>query len=76
MQSAQDSGSLNLMIGNRRPASLVLVADMAHRQRPSGTDPLDIRDYVDWLEPTLTLSRPQLLESVARFRANDSPGGS
>ncbi len=35
--------------------SLLLVADPAHADRPPGSDPLDIRDLVDWLEPVLIL---------------------
>ena len=45
--------------------SLLLVADPAHADRPPGTDPLDIRDLVDWLEPVLTLDLEKLKSEVA-----------
>ncbi len=45
--------------------SLVLVADPAHADRPPGSDPLDIRDLLDWLEPMLTLDLEKLLAEVA-----------
>lgn len=52
------------LIGGQQPVSLgrihvggakqlVLVADVAHQGRPPGADPLDIRDEVDWLLPTV-----------------------
>ena len=48
--------------------TLTLVADAAHRDRPPRADPLNIRDFVDWLEP----------ESGTRSRgvaaANPPPG--
>lgn len=34
---------------------LVLVADDAHRDRPPGADPFDIRDTVDWADPFVLL---------------------
>ena len=44
---------------------LILVADMvAGDDRPSGADPLDIRDAVDWIEPLVTLDREQLQHEV------------
>ena len=45
--------------------SLVLVADPAHADRPPGSDPLDIRDIVDWLEPVLFLDLEKLLLEVS-----------
>ncbi len=36
------------------PRRLVLEVDMAHQPRPPHTDPLDIRDSADWLDPLLT----------------------
>jgi len=36
---------------------VVLVADYAHEGRPEGADPLDIRDEVVWLAPTVTVER-------------------
>jgi len=37
-----------------------LVTDMAHKGRPAGADPLDIRDNFNWLRPTVTID-PDLL---------------
>jgi len=34
---------------------LVLVVEFAHRDRPPGADPLDIRDEVSWLRPMVTI---------------------
>jgi len=34
---------------------LVLVTEFAHKGRPSGADPFDIRDEVNWLMPTVRL---------------------
>ncbi len=36
-------------------ARLVLVTDFGHDGRPKGSDPLDIRDEVDWLWPSVTV---------------------
>ncbi len=43
----------------------MLVADPAHADRPPGSDPLDIRDLVDWLEPVLYLDAEKLLAEVS-----------
>lgn len=54
------------VVGAKR---LVLVTDFGHEGRPRGADPLDIRDEVDWLWPTVsvdliaaakTLPKPEL----------------
>jgi len=44
---------------------LTLVTEFGHKDRPSGTDPLDIRDHVDWLMPWVSvdlsaIERPEL----------------
>lgn len=39
----------------RDTKSLVLVVEEAHENRPTGADPWDIRDHVDWLWPMLTI---------------------
>ena len=49
--SAADCGSLPLAGPDGGQNDLVLVADDAHRDRPPGADPFDIRDCVDWAEP-------------------------
>lgn len=39
---------------------LVLVTEFAHDDRPTGTDPLDIRDAVSWLDTSVRVNRPEL----------------
>jgi len=34
---------------------LTLVTEFGHKDRPPGTDPLDIRDHVDWLMPWISV---------------------
>jgi hypothetical protein len=46
--------------------SLILVSDAAHRERPKGADPLNIRDMVDWLEPELELDAAEVQREVRR----------
>jgi hypothetical protein len=61
-----DSGRLPLAGPASGEKRLLLVADPADKDRPSGADPFDIRDHVDWLEPTLELSPERLREEVER----------
>ncbi|MCG8586796.1 MAG: NPCBM/NEW2 domain-containing protein, partial [Pirellulales bacterium] len=49
--------------------SILLVSDMAHQGRPSGADPLDIRDHVDWLLPRIKFSG----RSISDVRIKASP---
>ena len=35
------------------PQKLVLRADALHQGRPAGADPLEVRDFVDWLDPII-----------------------
>lgn len=49
--------------GGRR---LTLRVDAAHKQRPAGADPLDVRDHFNWLEPHLGLDRTRLAAEVLR----------
>jgi len=49
---------------------LTLVSDAAHRERPPDADPLNIRDFVDWLEPELELDGESLRKQLrGRFAA-------
>jgi hypothetical protein len=50
--------------------TLTLAADAAHRERPAGADPLNIRDFVDWLEPELELDRDELARELRRRAAS------
>jgi len=36
---------------------LILVVEFAHKDRPDGADPLDIRDEVSWLRPMVRIDR-------------------
>lgn len=46
---------------------LILRVDPAHEGRPEGTDPLDIRDSFDWLEPLLTVDKNALYADLFRL---------
>jgi hypothetical protein len=66
-QTVMESGRMVLdeaALDQRR--ELVLEIDAAHAQRPSGADPHEVRDTADWVQPTLFLDRPQLLDQLAR----------
>ena len=62
-----DTGSLSLAGPDGGQKSLVLVADTAHDGRPTGADPYDVRDLVDWLEPVVSLD-PDKLKAVVQTR--------
>jgi hypothetical protein len=61
---AVETGTLKLggRAGGKR--SLVLVADACEHDAPPDADPLDIRDFVDWAEPTLLLDLARLKAGV------------
>lgn len=61
-----DSGWLPLDDSAAGEERLVLLADPAHHNRPAGADPLDIRDFVDWLEPQFRLDPAVLMDEVRR----------
>ena len=63
---AVDTGLLDLRQAGGAAKSLVLVADPVLDDAPPGTDPLDIRDALDWFEPLLLLDRQKLREEVLR----------
>ena len=46
----------------------MLVADPVIEDAPPGTDPLDIRDSLDWFEPLLLVDRQKLREEVRAGR--------
>jgi hypothetical protein len=50
-----DSGRLELRPTAGRANRLVLVCDALEFDRPPNTDPLDVRDTFDWLEPLVEL---------------------
>jgi hypothetical protein len=43
-------------VGLSQAASLTLVTEFAHYGRPTGADPFDVRDHVDWLIPLVTVN--------------------
>ncbi|MBI4606113.1 MAG: hypothetical protein HY721_29455, partial [Planctomycetes bacterium] len=69
--SVTETGWLDLGGAEGREAAsdrrLVLVADPVADGGPSGSDPLDIRDALDWLEPLLELD-PRELRAEVRLR--------
>lgn len=50
-------------------ASVVLITENAHDNRPAGADPLDIRDDVCWLSPLVVVSPIARSQSPALARA-------
>ncbi len=63
-----DTGWLDVSSHDGRPRRLILVADAAHKGRPPGADPLNIRDFVDWIEPVIQVDPAQLMNRVAEHR--------
>ncbi|MBC8372730.1 MAG: NPCBM/NEW2 domain-containing protein [Planctomycetes bacterium] len=61
-----DSGRVALKLPSDGPRLLVLQADPVDRGSPSGADPLNIRDKLDWLDPRLELDTARLREQVRR----------
>ena len=61
-----DSGMVALSGPAGGQKSLLLVADAAEKDRPRGADPVDIRDMLDWLEPTLYFDRGKFLAEIQK----------
>lgn len=61
-----DTGTLPLGRPADSSARLILRTDSVSNDRPPGSDPFDIRDDLDWLEPELLLNRTALRAEVAR----------
>jgi putative serine protease PepD len=59
------TGAVDLPHTPGKSTRLVLQADPAASDRPAGSDPLDIRDTLDWLEPLVLLDRDKLREKIA-----------
>jgi len=69
------TGSIAIGAPANGPKRLILQADMAHRDRPPGTDPLNIRDKLDWLDPVIGLERPGFrMRSIAKPSSSYTPG--
>jgi len=60
-----DSGRIDLAATRGRQARLVLLADPEMERTPAGADPLDIRDFVDWIYPRLTLDTNGLRREIS-----------
>jgi len=45
-------------------AQLILEVDMAHKDRPEGADPFDIRDMTNWIEPRIELDGEKLRKAI------------
>ncbi|MGC1275617.1 MAG: hypothetical protein WBC44_18060 [Planctomycetaceae bacterium] len=66
---ANDIGQVAIPPDEKRSARrLVLIADPVYHGRPSGADPFDIRDAVNWFAPVVELDS-QFIKSELRRRA-------
>jgi len=81
-----DTGRVVLPKTEALTMDLILQVDTAHEDRPRGADPLDIRDFADWIEPQLELDATTLQAEVRRrtsarvtawrgWTADDGDGG-
>ncbi len=61
-----DSGKVDLPDIGQPKRKLILLADPLLKGAPAGSDPLEIGDALDWLEPMIYLDPKQLSEEVAR----------
>ena len=61
-----DTGPLLLPAGGEGAKQLILQVDPAHRGRPAGADPFNIRDMLNWLDPELELDAAALRKEVRR----------
>jgi hypothetical protein len=66
-----NTGKLSLPAGGPGRRTLVLQVDSAHNDRPPNTDPLDIRDICDWLDPQLQLD-PAALRAEIPWRTRQA----
>jgi S1-C subfamily serine protease len=69
----QDTGTLRIPPSSSK---LFLETLDAHDQRPTGADPFEIRDFVDWLDPMLLLDLTQWPGEALKRIASQSPGWS
>ncbi len=68
------TGSLPLAV-SEGSSRLILDADSVADDHPAGTDPLGIRDLVNWIEPLLELDPNQVqVEVLRRARKRCRPG--
>ncbi len=73
-EKVSETGELKLPAADNRPdRQLTLTVDPVLTGRPSGADPFDIRDSLNWLGPTLTLNSDQLWQDVRQRSLNAMP---
>ena len=60
------TGPIAIGAAAKGPKRLILQADTAHHDRPPGTDPLNIRDKLDWLDPVIGFDEAGLRDVVHR----------
>ena len=58
-----DTGEVALP-GHDGDRFVLLVVIAAPAERPAGADPLDIRDYANWLDPFVSFHRDRLQEKL------------
>ena len=68
-----DTGPIAIRSAGEGPRRLILQADTAHHGRPSGTDPLNIRDKLNWLEPLIGFDTAALQEVIWREAIKQLP---
>ena len=61
-----DSGAIAIRPTPKGSRVLTLQADTAHKGRPPGADPLNIRDKFNWLEPVIGFDAAGLQDAVLR----------
>ncbi|OYW20969.1 MAG: hypothetical protein B7Z55_06370, partial [Planctomycetales bacterium 12-60-4] len=60
--------------GTDTPPSITFRSDMLAKDSPRGTDPFDIRDVVDWVDPQVRLDRDVLLSRITQGDIERLPG--
>ena len=65
-RSGANTSQLDLPDVGKKDRKLVLLADPLLKDHPPGTDPLEIGDMLDWLEPLLLLDPQRLREDVSQ----------
>ena len=65
-QRTVETGRVSLAFRPEEPRRLILQADPVNRGAPANTDPFNIRDKLDWLDPRLELDKSALRKQVLR----------
>jgi len=61
-----DTGNLDLPKAETGPRTLFLEVDAAPVKRPQGADPLNIRDFFDWVDPVVQLDSVAVRQEILR----------